>query len=219
MNTSPPTPPPLPLSADLPEPLPEILHLGCGQAKYPAKLGRALGVDAEAASAADLVWDLNRLPWPLPSHAFSKIYLVNVLEHLDDVIGIMEEVYRVGRQDAEVVILAPFASSHHLWTDPTHKRAFTARSFQYFTKAYAERTFHYSDARFEQLEVTYERYEDWMWVYRPRWYDRMFLALANRYKDRYERRFMYWYQVRNIYFRLRVLKPQAAPRAEDGGAA
>jgi SAM-dependent methyltransferase len=189
-------------SVSLPEPLPLTLHLGCGRAKYPG----ALGVDRTASPVTDVVWDLDRVPWPLPDLAFAKIYLVNVLEHLRDIVSTMEEVHRVARAGAEVVILAPFASSHHLWTDPTHRRAFTSRSFQYFTDDFADRNFQYSRARFRLLEATYEHYEDWMWRYRPRWYDRWLLAWANRHKDLYERRFMYWYQVRNIYLRMEAVK-------------
>lgn len=190
---------------NLPDPLPDVLHLGCGRQKYP--LAPALGVDGIPGPVVDLVWNLDRRPWPLPDGAFGKVYLVNVLEHLEDVIGVMEEVHRVCRSGAEVVILAPFASSHHLWTDPTHRRAFLSRSFQYFTSGFSDERFSYTGARFELLEVTYEKYEDWMWVYRPKRLDRFLLGLANRHKDLFERRFLYWYQIRNIYFRLRALKP------------
>lgn len=197
-----------PSKVALPDPLPEILHLGCGRAKH----RDALGVDTAESSKADLLWDLDRRPWPLPDDAFARVYAINVLEHLEDVVGTMEEIHRVARAGAEVRIMVPFPSGHHTWTDPTHKRAFMSRSFQYFTPAFADRHFAYSAARFEPLEVTYDRQgawdadEGWLWAYHPKWYDRLFLALANRYKDLYERRFCYWYPVRNVYFRLRVVK-------------
>lgn len=192
----------------LPDPLPEILHLGCGRAKH----RRALGIDTSPSSKADLLWNLDQRPWPLPDDAFERVYAINVLEHLDDVVATMEEIHRVSRPGAEVRIMVPFPSGHHAWTDPTHKRAFMSRSFQYFTSAFADRHFAYSDARFELLEATYDRQGAWdddegfLWVYRPKWYDRLFLGLANRYKDLYERRFLYWYPVRNIYYRLQVSK-------------
>ncbi len=199
---------PLPLNVSLPEPLPSILHLGCGRTKHP----QALGVDATMDSAADVVWDLDRMPWPLPDNAFDRIYLVNVLEHLDDVIATMEEVHRVGRPGCLVTILVPYASSYHLWTDPTHKRGFMARSFQYFTEAFAAQHFAYSTARFRQLEVTLDRHEPWppdeawIWQYRPKWFDRLILRFINRHKMLYEQRFMYWYPVRNIFYRLAIEK-------------
>src|SRR5688500_4162690 len=186
---------------ELPENLPEVLHLGCGKNKYPG----ALGVDKVKTSAVDLAWDLNRIPWPLPANAFSKVYIIDVLEHLDDVIATMDEVYRVCQPKAEVVIIAPFVSSHHLWTDPTHKRGFTSRSFKYFTEEFASAHFEYSKSRFRVLEAEYDKYEDWIWIYRPKWFDRQLLRLVNKHKVLYERRFMYWYPVQNIYFRLQVV--------------
>jgi SAM-dependent methyltransferase len=187
---------------ELPEPLPDVLHLGCGNHKYPG----ALGVDRVRTAAVDLEWDLNDTPWPLPSQTFNKVYLIDVLEHLEDVIETMNEVYRVARDNAEVVIIAPFVSSHHLWTDPTHKRGFTSRSFKYFTDEFAAAHFEYSNARFRLIEVEYDKYEDWIWDYRPKWFDRKLLRLVNKHKLLYERRFMYWFPVQNIYFRLSVVK-------------
>ncbi|MES1242678.1 MAG: methyltransferase domain-containing protein [Acidobacteriota bacterium] len=185
-------------------PFPDVLHLGCGRSKYP--LAPAFGVDAVAGPAVDLVWDLDEHPWPLPDGVFGKVYLVNVLEHLADVVGTMEEIHRVCRPGAEVVILAPAASSHHLWTDVTHRRAFLSRSFQYFDSRFADERFSYTGARFEVLETTYERYEDWIWVFRPKWWERLLLGWVNRHLDLYERRFLYWYQTRNLYVRLRAVK-------------
>jgi SAM-dependent methyltransferase len=186
---------------ELPENLPAILHLGCGNNKYPG----AFGVDRVNTPVVDLAWDLNRRPWPLPENAFSKVYMIDVLEHLDDVIATMDEVYRVCRPDAEVVIIAPFVSSHHLWTDPTHKRGFTSRSFKYFTDEFASAHFEYSKSRFRVVEAEYDKYEDWIWLYRPKWFERQMLKFINQRKALYERRFMYWYPVQNIYFRLQVV--------------
>ncbi|MGB1253407.1 MAG: methyltransferase domain-containing protein, partial [Candidatus Promineifilaceae bacterium] len=95
---------------------PQILHLGCGRRKEAG----AFGVDVVADSSADIVWNLDETPWPLPDNTFSKIIMIDVLEHLKDAIKIMEEVYRVAKPNAEIIVQAPFASSHHLWTDPTH---------------------------------------------------------------------------------------------------
>lgn len=181
---------------------PEVLHLGCGKKKVPG----AFGVDLGEHTAADLRWDLDRRPWPLPDDAFTLVYMISVLEHVDDVVAVMEETHRVCRAGAEVRIFAPFASSHHLWTDPTHRRGFTSNSFKYFTDDFAAEAFEYSPARYAVEDVRYNHYEDWMWVYRPGWLDRWLLRLANRHKALYEKRFMYWYPVQTIYFRLRVVK-------------
>ncbi len=185
-----------------PQTYPEVLHLGCGKKKYQG----SYGVDCSRLSDADLVWDLEQRPWPLPENTFKTAYLVSVLEHVDDVVGVMEELHRVCRPGAEIRIYAPFASSHHVWTDPTHKRGFTSQSFKYFTEDFAENYFEYSTVRYRILDVRYNYYEDWIWVYRPKWYERWILKLASRYKSLYEKRFMYWYPVQTIFFQLEVIK-------------
>ena len=58
-----------------------IIDIGCGRNKLdPA----ALGLDQSPDSAADVVCDLNRYPWPLRDNVASKIFLSHVVEHLDD---------------------------------------------------------------------------------------------------------------------------------------
>lgn len=178
-----------------PSPLPPVLHLGCGRQKHPG----AFGVDIVEDSDADLIWNLNDVPWPLPSGVFAKVYMIDVLEHLEDVLSILEEVYRVCCTGADVIVQAPFATSHHLWTDPTHRRGFTSRSFKYFSAEFAANHFRYADVEFAVVHTEYR-------IHAPKWYDRLLLRLANRHKFTYEKRFMYWYPVENIFFQLRVIK-------------
>ncbi len=183
-------------------PSPSVLHLGCGQKKYPG----AFGVDRTAGDAVDLQHDLDDRPWPLPPDQFAKAYLIDVLEHVDDAIGVLEEVHRVCRPGADVVVIGPSAGSHQLWGDPTHRRAFTSRSFACFEEGFGTRHFDYSDARFTIAETTYGKWEDWIYRVRLPWYDRLLQALANRYLGVYERRFLYWYPIPNLYTRLTVEK-------------
>lgn len=171
------------------------MHLGCGRQKIPG----AMGVDRVQDKSVDLVWNLDQVPWPLPTNTFSKIYMIDVLEHLNNIILAMEEVYRVSKNNAEIFIQSPFASSSGVWTDPTHRRGFTSRSFQYFTEEYCQKHFQYSNARFSVEKVEYQ-----LWM--PTWYDKLILKLANQFKPIYEKRFMYWFPIQNISFCLRVLK-------------
>ena len=62
--------------------IPPTLHLGCGRSKVPGSLG--VDISPPPSSAADVIWDLNKTPWPLPAAAFDTVYLIDVLEHLDN---------------------------------------------------------------------------------------------------------------------------------------
>jgi SAM-dependent methyltransferase len=110
--------------------LPETLDIGCGTRKQEPG---ALGIDRSPTPAADIVWDLDRYPWPLEDHRFSRIYLSHIIEHFDDVMQAMAEVHRVAAHGADVFVVTPHFSSHNSYTDPTHRRHLSMASFQYFT--------------------------------------------------------------------------------------
>jgi SAM-dependent methyltransferase len=107
-----------------------VLDIGCGTRKIEPG---AIGIDAAPNSGADHVWNLDQYPWPLESDRFTRIHMSHVIEHLDDPMRAMAEVYRVARNGAEVFIVTPHFSSHNSYVDPTHKRHLAAASFEYFS--------------------------------------------------------------------------------------
>ena len=107
-----------------------VLDIGCGKRKIEPD---AVGIDMSPDSAADKIWDLDRYPWPLEEGRFSRIHMSHVIEHLDDPMRAMAEVYRVSCDGADVFVTTPHFSSHNSYTDPAHKRHLAGRSFEYFT--------------------------------------------------------------------------------------
>ena len=107
-----------------------VLDIGCGSRKIEAD---AIGIDVSPESAADHVWNLDRYPWPLEENRFSRIHMSHVIEHLEDPMRAMAEVYRVARDGADVFVTTPHFSSHNSYVDPTHRRHLAAASFEYFT--------------------------------------------------------------------------------------
>ncbi len=106
------------------------LDIGCGTKR--AEAG-AIGMDWSADSGADVVWDVNCYPWPLPDDCFARIYMSHIIEHVEDVVRAMKEVHRVARNGGEVFITTPHFSSHNSYSDPTHRHHFAAATFEYFT--------------------------------------------------------------------------------------
>jgi SAM-dependent methyltransferase len=127
-----------------------ILDIGCGKRKIEPD---AVGIDISPDSAADKIWDLDRYPWPLDGDSFDRVHMSHVIEHLDDPMRAMAEVWRVARHGAEVLVVTPHFSSHNSYTDPTHKRHLAARSFEYFTggdfPTFAGAPFHFEIAAVE----------------------------------------------------------------------
>ena len=142
--------------------LPVILDLGCGARKVPG----AFGIDIIAQPGVDLVHDLEATPYPLPESCADEIYLNHVLEHFDTPLTILEEVWRLARPDGRVLIRTPHYSGTYAWIDPTHRRAFSLRSFHYYGEnAYS----FYTRARFHVVRVRLKYFmieEDWPWPQR-----------------------------------------------------
>jgi SAM-dependent methyltransferase len=104
------------------------LDVGCGNDKIPG----ATGIDLVAGPQIDIVHDLDVLPWPIESNSFEVIRLWSVMEHLHNLVAVMEEVHRVGRPGAMVLIGTPHFSSANAYTDPTHVHFLSGRFLDYF---------------------------------------------------------------------------------------
>ena len=106
----------------------KIIDLGCGKNKRKG----SIGVDLNKDSHADLIHDLNSYPYPFRDSECDYIYLDNTLEHLDDTIKVMEEVYRILKPGGVCKVIVPYFRSRYAFIDPTHKKFFTIDSFIYF---------------------------------------------------------------------------------------
>ena len=132
------------------------LVLGCGL-KKPAG---SIGIDMNPGTTADLLYDLNRPPYPLKADSFERILCHDILEHLDDIVAVMREIHRIGAPGALVDIKTPHFSSILSWNDPTHRHHFSRTSFEYFTHAPDRwRTQFYTREKFAALtqEITFTR--------------------------------------------------------------
>jgi SAM-dependent methyltransferase len=176
---------------ELTAPLPRRLNLGCGLKPRPD----CLNVDLRG--QPDLVWDLERRPYPLPRDHFEAIYALDVVEHLADVPGFMEEAHALLAPDGVLEISTPHFSCANSYTDPTHRHHFGYFSFDYFTDA-SQWSF-YTPVRFAIVER--------ILVFQPRLPDRLVARLANRHPELYERRFAWLCPAWFLIFRLRAVKP------------
>jgi len=105
-----------------------IVDLGCGRNKQPG----ALGVDIHRFDGVDRVIDLEKVPWELPSNQFDVVYMLQVLEHLQNPAEVMLELYRICAPGALVFIQVPNGYCDGFAQDPTHKKAWNLGTFIYF---------------------------------------------------------------------------------------
>jgi SAM-dependent methyltransferase len=161
----------------------------------------ATGVDMNRQSEADVIHDLNVLPYPFEASVADEIHLDNVLEHLDDVVGILGELHRIGTPGALVRIVVPYFRSRWAAIDPTHRHAFTVSSFAYFDPSHAffDR-YRYTSATFRVEQVAFN--EGWP----QNGLRGLLVRYANRNPEAYEARMSHLVPLDELTVRLRVVK-------------
>jgi SAM-dependent methyltransferase len=126
------------------------LDLGCGARK---KSGY-VGVDRCVTAQTDVVADVGRLPFAASS--FERVWLNHVAEHVESIVALMEEIWRVSAPGGLVEIRGPhFSSPSVVWGDPTHRRPLSYISFFCFTPRAA---WYFTPARFEIVSCRLRRH-------------------------------------------------------------
>jgi SAM-dependent methyltransferase len=168
------------------------LNLGCGTKYIP----EAVNVDINPQAKPDILHDLNCLPWPLPNDQFLEILAYDSIEHLDDVMVAMTEIYRVACHGAIVNITVPHFSCFNSYTDPSHVRSFGYFSFDYFLANPPD-----SKYRAGQFKIRKQQL-----IFYPSVINKLVYRIANRYPLFYERRWAWIFPAWFIYVQLEVLK-------------
>jgi len=169
-----------------------VLDVGCGRKKYPG----AVGVDVSADTDADVVLDLDRIPYEeLESDAFDQILCQDVIEHVESPLRVMEELHRVARPGARIQLRTPHFSSVLAYGDPTHRHYFSTLAI----RALAEPRFaHYTPVRMRVVDVSLDFWAPFRLT--------GIAALANRHQTTYEKYFAFRFPAMNIRAEFEVLK-------------
>jgi SAM-dependent methyltransferase len=172
--------------------LPKQLNLGCGRDRRPD----CWHVDVRSEVAPDLVWDLDRRPYPLPRGHFERIWALDVIEHVESVKGFLEEAHELLVPGGTIEISTPHYSCANSFTDPTHRHHLGYFSLDYFTAGHKWNF--YTAARFEIVERLLVFYHSPV--------DRLMAHLANRRPELYEKRLAWIFPAWFLIFKLRAVK-------------
>lgn len=126
-----------------------VLDVGCGK----NKIKNAIGIDSHPDSSADVLHDLNTFPYPFPDSYFDQIYAIDVLEHLNDVIKVIEELHRLLKPGGGLKLQVPHFSSVHAFTDITHRHFFSTESFDYFCGGFKQYGAYSKEASFNKISL------------------------------------------------------------------
>jgi len=168
------------------------LDLGCGKGK--AK--RAIGVDIKENANADIIYDLNKFPYPFRDNIFDEIYCYDILEHLDNVINALKEIYRISKSGAKTYITVPHFTSDSFYAGLEHKRAFSIRSFNEFEEGY------HPNIKFRVVEkkIIFRKSKYLFWNY-------FVEHLVNKIPIIYENSFLRsLFPAKNVYYALEKVK-------------
>ncbi len=91
--------------------------MGCGKRKQKG----AIDVDISEDADADVIHALNVFPYPFVDNEFEYIYADDFIEHLKNVIKVVEELRRISKNGATIKIIVPFFRSHYALIDPTQE--------------------------------------------------------------------------------------------------
>ena len=106
----------------------KTLSIGAGM----DRIEGAVHLDRVALPGIEVVWDIEKLPWPLGSNCWDRVVAMDVLEHVDNIVGVLDEVNRVLKVGGVLELQVPQWGTVNEAIDPTHKRSFTELTFDYW---------------------------------------------------------------------------------------
>ncbi len=104
------------------------LDIGCGGTKQRSS---SYGVDRYPAPGVDVIADLTA-PLPFAERSIDRIYAVHVLEHVLDLVALMNELHRVLADDGVLHVLSPHWQAIGAVGDPTHVKYLDVQTFKWF---------------------------------------------------------------------------------------
>lgn len=128
------------------------LLIGCGNSRR-KKLAEdnnwewsgLVTMDHDPNCGADILHDLEELPWPVAADSFDEVHAYCVLEHLGrqgdyrSFFALFAEIYRVLKPGGLLVAVCPSRTDKWAWGDPSHTRLIQPESLVFLSqKQYAE---------------------------------------------------------------------------------
>ncbi len=104
-------------------------NIGCG---HLGREGGEIGVDLFFDYRPTVQADCSKLPFK--DDSFSEIRAYHGLEHVHDIVSVMNECYRVLKDNGIMTIKVPEYPEPESMADPTHVRFFIPQTFYYFTR-------------------------------------------------------------------------------------
>lgn len=106
----------------------KVLSIGAGM----ERIEGAVHLDIAPLPGVELVWNIEQIPWPLGSNCWDKVVATDILEHLTNVVPVVDEINRILKPGGLLELQVPQWGTVNEAIDPTHKRSFTEMTFDYW---------------------------------------------------------------------------------------
>ncbi len=174
------------------------LDIGCGSSK---KAGY-IGVDKLSLPGVDIRHDLNIFPYPFEDGSIDEIWMDQVLEHLNEPLKVVEEIYRICKDGALITVGVPYFRSFYSVIDPTHKNFFSTYWFAYFDPDHRfNERYQYSQAKFKVKRIEFDRE-----FVKKGLLHKIINRFAEKYPEFYEARISHIFPLNSLTFYLQVIK-------------
>ena len=160
-----------------------------------------LNLDHYNFPGTDVVWDINRFPWPFPDDHFSEILLSHIIEHVDDVVSTMSEVWRVSKDGAIINVEVPYFSSLNMVKDPTHKHFFSSATFDFFERGKLGKANYFEESFKINFKIIQRKI-----IYSNNKFLKKFNCFFNINQKCYERFFAYIFPAQTLEVTMRAIK-------------
>jgi ubiquinone/menaquinone biosynthesis C-methylase UbiE len=174
-----------------------VLDIGCGWKKVEGAVSVDIRTQTEPTVCGDMDVDRKARHFPFQDDSFDEIYILQTIDHFQNIVPVMEEVHRVAKPGARVIITVAHVSSIYSWSDPVHHLHLTRRSFICFTD-HPTRGGTYTDKLFRQKEFHFI-------------FARSLISIIPRvlcfFSPRvYEKQFSWMFPANDMHFEFEVLK-------------
>jgi SAM-dependent methyltransferase len=137
------------------------LNLGCG---WDIKED-CINLDCAALPGVDVVHDLTQLPLPFENETFVEVRCDNVLEHLEYP-ELVVDLHRILKPGGRLMIVVPHFTARQNFMDPTHKKMFSWKTFEFFVKGSKfNRCYYFNFPGFSKVIVARIRFEKRLFLY------------------------------------------------------
>ena len=178
----------------------KILELGCGRNKQKVKGAKVIGLDFYDNSQADVIYDLEKGKLPFKDNEFDGIIAIHVLEHIKNVLPLINEMWRVTKPNGIINLEMPYFASSLAHSSIDHVRFFSYTSFHPYRKEDA--THHLWDPVTFEVKPTY----CFSGHFGLRTVGKVIDFFSNRYPRIYQRLFCFVFPSEVIKFKLKVVK-------------